>query len=81
MATRAPAQKLCPPPQQKPIVAQLAAATNQEMPVIPIWDYTNVSFALDSRFTDFPAQGSPGLAGLMYNQPGVWMMQGYVKAK
>ena len=37
--------------------------------------------AFVKRFTDFPTAGSPDANGLMYNQPGVWMMQGYVKAK
>lgn len=66
---------------QAPLVQQLAQATNQELPVIPIWDYTNVQFTLDKRFTDFPGPDSPNINGLMYNQPGVWMMQGYIKAK
>jgi peptide/nickel transport system substrate-binding protein len=70
-----------PAAQQKPIVAQLAAATNQEMPVIPIWDYTNVNFTFGKNFTDFPTASSPDANGLMFNNPGVWMMQGYVKAK
>jgi len=66
---------------QKPLVAQLAEATNEQMPVIPIWDYTNVNFSFGKRFTDFPTASSPDVNGLLYNQPGVWMMQGYVKAK
>jgi peptide/nickel transport system substrate-binding protein len=70
-----------PASQQKALVAQLAAATNEQLPVIPIWDYTNVNFTYGKRFTDFPNQSSPDINGLMYNQPGVWMMQGYVKAK
>lgn len=67
--------------QQKPLIAQLAAATNLEMPVIPIWDYTNVNFTYDKRFTDFPNSSSPNINGLMSTNPGLWMMQGYVKAK
>lgn len=67
--------------QEKSVVAQLAAATNAQLPVIPIWDYTNVNFTFDKRFTDFPTASSPDVNGLMFNQPGVWMMQGYVKAK
>jgi peptide/nickel transport system substrate-binding protein len=70
-----------PAAQQKPVVAQLAAATNQEMPVIPIWDYTNVNFTFGKDFTDFPTASSAEISGLMFNNPGVWMMQGYVKAK
>lgn len=69
------------PDAQKTQVQQLAMATNEQLPVIPIWDYTNVNFTYDKRFTDFPSANSPDINGLMYNQPGVWMMQGYVKAK
>lgn len=67
--------------QEKSTVAQLAAATNAQLPVIPIWDYTNVNFTFDKRFTDFPTATSPDANGLMFNEPGLWMMQGYVKAK
>jgi peptide/nickel transport system substrate-binding protein len=67
--------------QQKAVVAQLAAVTNQQLPVIPIWDYTNVNFTFGKHFTDFPTASSPNINGLMFNNPGVWMMQGYVKAK
>ncbi|MFC1416221.1 ABC transporter substrate-binding protein [Streptacidiphilus cavernicola] len=66
------------PAAQKPVVQQLAMATNQELPMIEIWDYTNVQFTTDKRFTDFPTQGQDGL---LTNPPGVWMMQGYVKSK
>jgi len=63
---------------QKPIIAQLAAATNQELPVIQIWDYTRVQFTLNKRFTNFPKTGDEAL---LANPPGVWMMQGYVQNK
>jgi peptide/nickel transport system substrate-binding protein len=66
---------------QTPLVAQLAAATNAQLPVIPIWDYTNVNFTLTKRFGDFPTNSSANVGGLMYNQPGVWMTQGYVKGQ
>jgi peptide/nickel transport system substrate-binding protein len=70
-----------PPTAQKAIVAQLAAATNLEMPVIPIWDYTNVNFTDGKRFTDFPTASSPDVNGLMFNNPGLWMALGYIKGK
>ncbi len=70
-----------PASQQAPIVAQLAVATNENVPYVPLWDYKNVQYTLGKRFTDQPADGDSDLAGLMYNSPGVWMMQGYVKAK
>jgi peptide/nickel transport system substrate-binding protein len=66
------------PAGQKPIVQQLALATNQEMPVIQIWDYTNVQFVNEKRFTNFPKTGQDGL---LSNSAGVWMMQGFVQAR
>ncbi|MFF4648551.1 ABC transporter substrate-binding protein [Streptomyces sp. NPDC001380] len=65
------------PDAQKPIVQQLAAATNQQLPVIQIWDYTNVQFVSGKRFAKFPQQGDNAL---LANPPGVWMMQGYVQS-
>ncbi|NUR62700.1 MAG: ABC transporter substrate-binding protein [Catenulispora sp.] len=63
---------------QKPIIAQLAAATNQELPMIQIWNYTKVGFYTEKHFTNFPKTGADAL---LLNSPGVWMMQGYVQAK
>ncbi|ACU73381.1 extracellular solute-binding protein family 5 [Catenulispora acidiphila DSM 44928] len=63
---------------QGPIIAQLAAATNQEVPMIQIWNYTHVMFTLDKRFTNYPKTGQDDL---LANPPGVWMMQGYVQGK
>ncbi|WP_345708728.1 ABC transporter substrate-binding protein [Kitasatospora paranensis] len=63
---------------QKPIVQQLAQVSNQEVPLIQIWDYTNVQFTSDKRFTNFPKQGEDAI---LNNPPGVWMMQGFVKKK
>jgi|GEM_PF-499489 len=63
---------------QQPIIAQLAAATNQELPMIQIWNYTHVMFTLDKRFTNYPKSGQNDL---LANPPGVWMMQGYVQGK
>ncbi|MFE3112140.1 ABC transporter substrate-binding protein [Kitasatospora indigofera] len=66
------------PEEQKDIVGQLARVSNQQLPVIQIWDYTNVQFVNDKRFTNFPQAGQDGL---LSNSPGVWMMQGYVQPK
>ncbi|WP_282202978.1 ABC transporter substrate-binding protein [Kitasatospora fiedleri] len=66
------------PEEQKDIVRRLAALSNQQLPVIQVWDYTNVQFVNDKRFTDFPKSGQDGL---LSNSPGVWMMQGYVQPK
>jgi peptide/nickel transport system substrate-binding protein len=67
-----------PVAEQKPIIAQLAAATNQELPMIQIWNYTKVGFFTEKHFTNFPKTGADAL---LLNSPGVWMMQGYVQAK
>jgi peptide/nickel transport system substrate-binding protein len=67
-----------PVAQQQPIISQLAAATNQELPMIQIWNYTHVMFSLDKHFTNFPKTGQDDL---LANPPGVWMMQGYVQGK
>ncbi|QSO47832.1 ABC transporter substrate-binding protein [Alicyclobacillus mengziensis] len=62
--------------QQKPVVQQLALATNENVPLIELWDYINVQFVNNSRFTDFPT--SPGM---LDNPPGVWIGSGYVQPK
>jgi peptide/nickel transport system substrate-binding protein len=59
-------------------VATLAQIYNYEMPMVPIWYYTNVQFVNDTRFTNFPPESQ---GGLLRESPGVWMMQGYVQAK
>lgn len=63
--------------QERPIVAQLIEATNANLPMLTLWDYTNVQFTNNTRFTDFPVHND----GLMDNAPGVWMAQGYVQPK
>lgn len=60
--------------QQRPVVAELAAAANADLPMITLWNYINVQFVNTSRFTDFPLQN----VGLLNNSAGVWMAQGYV---
>ncbi|KLU58867.1 putative D,D-dipeptide-binding periplasmic protein DdpA precursor [Peptococcaceae bacterium CEB3] len=63
--------------QERPIVAQLGEVTDQNVPVITLWDYTNVQFISTSRFKNFPVHQT----GLMDNPAGVWMSQGYVTSK
>ncbi|MCH4209334.1 ABC transporter substrate-binding protein [Bifidobacterium sp.] len=63
--------------QQTDIVKQLAALTNDQLPIIQIWDYKNLQFVNDSRFTKFPSKDN----WLLHNQPGVWMQYGYIKKK
>jgi peptide/nickel transport system substrate-binding protein len=62
--------------QQKSISAQVIEAINYEVPVLQLWDYVDVQFTSSKRFTDFPT--NPEIAG---QDPGVWMADGYVKAK
>jgi peptide/nickel transport system substrate-binding protein len=62
--------------QAKPVVAKLAAAYNQELPQITIWDYVNVQFVSLRRFVDYPNSSA-----LLNNPPGVWMWNGYVHAR
>ena len=62
--------------QQKSISAQVIQAINYEVPVLQLWDYIDVQFVNNKRFTDFPT--NPEIAG---QNPGVWMANGYVRAK
>jgi peptide/nickel transport system substrate-binding protein len=63
--------------QQKAIMAQLIAATNYELPAIQLWDYINVQFVNNKRFSDWPT----GNNAQLNLPPGVWMTYGYVHAK
>lgn len=62
---------------QDAIMAELIAATNYSLPVIQLWDYINVQFANDRRFTDWPT----GNDVLLARSPGVWMTYGYVRPR
>lgn len=58
---------------QKNNVEKLALATNANLPVIELWDYANVQFVNTTRFINYPTD-----QGLLDNQSGVWMANGYV---
>lgn len=62
--------------QQKAIAAKVVAAVNYEVPVIQLWDYLDLQFVNTKRFTDFPTSDT-----IIGQNPGVWMADGYVKAK
>lgn len=62
--------------QQKAIAAKIIAAINYEVPVIQLWDYTDVQFVNSKRFTDWPSSDA-----IIGQDPGVWMADGYVRAK
>jgi peptide/nickel transport system substrate-binding protein len=63
--------------QQKQTVQRLAQYSNDQLPVIQLWDYVNLQFANTTRFTDFPADNSD----VLRLSAGVWMQLGYVKKK
>jgi peptide/nickel transport system substrate-binding protein len=63
--------------QQKSIMAELIAATNYSVPVIQLWDYINVQFVNNKRFSDWPT----GNNAQLNLPPGVWMTYGYVHSK
>jgi peptide/nickel transport system substrate-binding protein len=63
--------------QQNAIMAKLIQATNYELPAIQLWDYTNVQFVNNKRFTDWPI----GNNAQLNLAPGVWMTYGYVHPK
>jgi peptide/nickel transport system substrate-binding protein len=62
--------------QQKQIAADLIKTINYEVPVVQLWDYVNLAYFSNKRFTDYPT--STTLTG---QDPGVWMADGYVQAK
>lgn len=62
---------------QPAIVDKLAVLANSQLPVIQLWDYQNVQFVNDTRFTNFPSNNSDTLT----LSPGVWMQLGYVTPK
>ncbi len=62
--------------QAKPVVAKLAAAYSQELPMITLWNYRTVQFYNDTHFTDFPTA-----QGYLNQAPGLWMWSGFVHAR
>ena len=63
--------------QQKKIIAKLAAYSNDQLPAIQVWDYTNIQFVNTTRFTHFPANDSD----VLRLHPGTWMQLGYIQNK
>ena len=62
--------------QQKAIAAKVIQAVNYEVPVIQLWDYIDVQFVNSKRFTGWPTNDA-----IVGQDPGVWMADGYVRAK
>ncbi|NUW34012.1 ABC transporter substrate-binding protein [Nonomuraea sp. SMC257] len=67
--------------QAKPIMAQLATAANQDLPVIQLWDYVNNQFVNNTRFTGWPHDDEILRLGTGVLPSGVWIQLGMVKAK
>ncbi|MEV1249257.1 ABC transporter substrate-binding protein [Nonomuraea sp. NPDC050022] len=65
----------------KPIMAQLATAANQDLPVIQLWDYVNNQFVNNSRFTGWPHDDEILRLGTGVLASGVWIQLGMVKSK
>ncbi|SDG28231.1 peptide/nickel transport system substrate-binding protein [Sinosporangium album] len=63
--------------EQKKIIAKLAKAANQDLPVIQLWDYVNTQFINTNRFTGFPENDSD----LLRLTSGVWIQLGLIKKK
>ncbi|MEU7913160.1 ABC transporter substrate-binding protein [Microbispora bryophytorum] len=63
--------------EQKAVIAKLAKAANQDLPVIQLWDYVNTQFVNTNRFTGFPEDDSD----LLRQPSGVWIQLGMIKKK
>jgi peptide/nickel transport system substrate-binding protein len=62
--------------QQKQIAGELVQTINYEVPVVQLWDYDGLAYINSKRFTDYPTSTI-----LLGQNPGVWMAEGYVRAK
>jgi peptide/nickel transport system substrate-binding protein len=62
--------------QQKAIAAKIIKTVNYEVPVIQLWNYIDVQFVNHKRFTGWPTSDA-----IIGQDPGVWMANGYVRAK
>ena len=64
-------------------MAALAAATNQYVPAITLWNGLQAGFVNDTNFTDFPLKNQQVMmAGEGYYPPiGIWEILGYVRPR
>ena len=71
------------PGETKAIVAKLSAVTNQEVPVITLWNYAQAGFVNTRYFTDYPLNNRPLMVSAegYYPPIGVWETFGYVHPK
>ncbi|GAA0424444.1 peptide ABC transporter substrate-binding protein [Acrocarpospora corrugata] len=63
------------PEEQRRIVGMLAKVTNQELPVIQLYDYVNTQFVSTTRYTGWPSADSD----VLRLPAGVWMQLGMIK--
>jgi len=63
--------------EQKQIVGTLAKVSNEQLPVIQLWDYVNTQFVNTSRYTGFPPDDSEALR----LSSGVWMQLGMIRKR
>ena len=64
-----------PVDQAKDTIVKLAKYTNEQLPMIQIWNYVNVQFTNTSRYTNFPEANCECLR----LSHGVWMQLGYIQ--
>ncbi|WP_248960825.1 ABC transporter substrate-binding protein [Sphaerisporangium perillae] len=68
---------LASPAEQKRIVGTLARLTNQQLPVVQIYDYVNTQFVNTTRYNGWPPAGDESLR----LPAGVWMQLGMIRKK
>jgi len=61
----------------KDTIVKLARYTNDQLPMIQIWNYVNVQFANTTRYDNFP----PNNCDCLRLPHGVWMQLGYIQPK
>jgi peptide/nickel transport system substrate-binding protein len=64
-----------PVDQAKDTIVKLAHYTNDQLPMIQIWNYVNVQFVNTTRYTNFP----PDNCECLRLTHGVWMQLGYIQ--
>ena len=64
-----------PVDQSKEAITKIAQFTNDQLPMIQMWDYVNVQFINTKHYTNFP----PNDCDCLRLTPGVWMQLGYIQ--
>jgi peptide/nickel transport system substrate-binding protein len=66
-----------PVDQAKDTIVKLAKYTNEQLPMIQMWNYVNVQFVNTTRYENFP----PDNCECLRLTHGVWMQLGYIQPK